>query len=54
MMIRGQDVIEDEQRLKKIAAIELGIHPAEYTAAKRFLQAADLIEERFLREEATE
>jgi hypothetical protein len=33
MLIRGQDVIEDEQRLKKIAAHELGIHPAEYTVA---------------------
>jgi len=46
MLIRGQDVIEDEQRLKKIAAIELGIHPAEYTVAKRLLMEADLIEER--------
>jgi hypothetical protein len=46
MLIRGQDVIEDETRLKKIAAIELGIHPAEYTVAKRLLMDADLIEER--------
>lgn len=46
MLIRGQDVVEDEQRLKKIAAHELGIHPAEYTVAKRILMEADLIEER--------
>lgn len=46
MLIRGQDVIEDEQRLKKIAAHELGIHPAEYTVAKRLLLEADLVEER--------
>lgn len=46
MLIRGQDVIEDEQRLKKIAAHELGIHPAEYTVAKRMLLESDLIEER--------
>ena len=46
MLIRGQDVIEDEQRLKKIAAIELGIHPAEYNVAKRLLMEVDLIEER--------
>lgn len=46
MLIRGQDVIEDEQRLKKIAAHELGVHPAEYTVAKRLLLEADLIEER--------
>ncbi len=46
MLIRGQDVIEDEQRLKKIAAIELGIHPAEYNVAKRLLMEIDLIEER--------
>lgn len=46
MLIRGQDVIEDEQRLKKVAAYELGIHPAEYTVAKRLLMEVDLIEER--------
>lgn len=46
MLIRGQDVIEDEQRLKKIAAYELGIHPAEYTVAKQLLMEADLVEER--------
>lgn len=46
MLIRGQDVIDDETRLKKIAAMELGIRPAEYTVAKRFLMEADLIEER--------
>jgi hypothetical protein len=46
MLIRGQDVIEDEQRLKKIAAHELSIHPAEYTVAKRLLMEADLVEER--------
>jgi hypothetical protein len=49
MLIRGQDVIEDEQRLKKIAAIELGIHPAEYNVAKRLLMEVDLIEERTTR-----
>ena len=46
MLIRGQDVIEDEQRLKKIAALELGIHPAEYNVAKRLLMDVDLVEER--------
>lgn len=46
MLIRGQDVIEDEQRLKKIVAIELGIHPAEYNVAKRLLMEVDLVEER--------
>jgi hypothetical protein len=46
MLIRGQDVIDDEQRLKKIAAHELSIHPAEYTVAKRLLMEADLVEER--------
>lgn len=46
MLIRGQDVIEDEQRLKKVAAVELGLHPAEYTVAKQILMEADLIEER--------
>jgi hypothetical protein len=46
MLIRGQDVIEDEQRLKKVAAVELGLHPAEYTVAKQMLMEADLIEER--------
>lgn len=46
MLIRGQDVIEDEQRLKKVAAVELGLHPAEYTVAKQLLMEGDLIEER--------
>lgn len=46
MLIRGQDVIEDEHRLKKVAAVELGMHPAEYSVAKRLLMEADLIEER--------
>lgn len=49
MLIRGQDVIEDEQRLKKAAALELGIHPAEYNVAKRLLMDADLIDERTTR-----
>ena len=44
MLIRGQDVIEDELRLKKIAALELG-NPRRYTAVKHGLQEADLIEE---------
>src|SRR5437773_8729451 len=49
MLIRGQDVIEDEQRLKRVVAIELGMSPAEYKAARQFLQEADLIEERTTR-----
>ena len=49
MLIRGQDVIEDEQRLKKIAALELGVSPPEYTAAKDFLIQTDLVEERTTR-----
>ena len=36
MLIRGQDVIEDELRLKKVAAIELGMTPPEYMEARRF------------------
>jgi len=46
MLIRGQDVIEDEQRLKKVAAIELGISPQEYNAVRRLLLEGDLLEER--------
>jgi len=49
MLIRGQDVIEDEHLLKKVAALELGISPPEYGAAKRFLMEADLVEERTTR-----
>ncbi len=49
MLVRGQDVIEDEQRLKKIAAIELGMTPPEYASAKRLLLEADLLEERTTR-----
>lgn len=46
MLIRGQDVIDDEQRLKRVVTIELGMTPPEYTAAKRLLMEADLVEER--------
>lgn len=49
MLIRGQDVIEDEARLRKVVALELGMTGPEYSAAKRFLQEADLIEERTTR-----
>jgi len=49
MLIRGQDVIEDELRLKKLAAIELGISPPEYAAAMRLLMEGDLVEERTTR-----
>ncbi len=49
MLIRGQDVIEDERRLKKVAAIELGISPPEYSSARRLLLEVDLIEERTTR-----
>ena len=49
MLIKGQDVIEDEQRLKKIVAIELGITPAEYNEAKQYLLEVDLLEERLTR-----
>jgi predicted DNA-binding transcriptional regulator AlpA len=49
MLIRGQDVIEDEQRLKRIAALELGVSPAEYSVAKRLLMEADLVGERTTR-----
>jgi hypothetical protein len=49
MLIRGQDVIEDERRLKKVAAIELGMTPPEYEAAKQMLIEIDLIEERTTR-----
>lgn len=49
MLVRGQDVIEDELRLKKVAAIELGMSPPEYAAAKQFLMDVDLIEERTTR-----
>ena len=49
MLVRGQDVIDDEQRLKKVAAIELGMSPPEYTAAMRLLMEGDLVEERTTR-----
>jgi len=49
MLIRGQDVIEDELRLKKVASHELGMTPPEYTAAKQLLLEADLVEERTTR-----
>ncbi len=46
MFVRGLDVIEDEQRLKKIAALELRISGPAYTAAKRVLQEVDLFQEK--------
>jgi hypothetical protein len=46
MLIRGQDVIEDELHLKKVASHELGMTPPEYNVAKQLLMEADLIEER--------
>lgn len=49
MLIRGQDVIDDEQHLKKVASHELGMTPPEYNAAKRLLQEVDLLEERTTR-----
>jgi predicted DNA-binding transcriptional regulator AlpA len=49
MLIRGQDVIEDEQHLKKVAYRQLGMTPPEYTAAKQLLLEADLLEERTTR-----
>lgn len=49
MLVKGQDVIEDETRLKKVAALELGLSGPEYSAAKRLLQQADLIEEKTTR-----
>lgn len=45
MVVRGQDIIEDEQTLKKLVAHGLGISPADYREAKRWLMDADLIEE---------
>jgi len=49
MLVRGQDVIEDELHLKKVASLELGMTPPEYTAAKQLLMEADLLEERTTR-----
>lgn len=49
MLIKGQDVIEDERRLRKIAAGELKISGPSFDAVKRFLQEVDLVEERTLR-----
>jgi len=46
MTIRGQDVIEDETRLKKILTSELQITPQEYQSAKRLLQDHDVLSER--------
>lgn len=46
MMVRGQDVIEDESRLKKILSAELQITPQEYQGAKRLLQELDVLQER--------
>ena len=45
MVVRGQDVVEDEQTLKKLVAHGLGISPAEYREAKRWLMDTDLIQE---------
>jgi hypothetical protein len=49
MLIRGQDVIEDQTKLKKIAALELGMTVPEFAAAKRFLEDADLVEDKVTR-----
>lgn len=46
MIVRGQDVIEDEIRLKKIVTAELQITPQEYQSAKRLLLETDLLRER--------
>jgi hypothetical protein len=46
MIVRGQDVIEDESRLKKILAAELQITPQEYQSAKRLLQELDVLSEK--------
>jgi len=46
MLVKGQDVIDDEVRLKKLLAVELGLSGPEYSAVKRALQDADLLEER--------
>ena len=45
MVVRGQDIIEDEQTLKKLVAHGLGISPADYREAKRWLMDIDLIQE---------
>lgn len=45
MVIRGQDVVEDEQTLKKLVAHGLGMSPADYREAKRWLMGIDLIQE---------
>ncbi|MDB4433324.1 hypothetical protein N9166_01155, partial [bacterium] len=49
MLVRGQDVIEDVRRLRQIAAAELKISGADFNAATRALQEADLLEERTTR-----
>ncbi|HZI08157.1 MAG TPA: hypothetical protein VEZ71_29325 [Archangium sp.] len=46
MLIKGQDVIEDERKLRKIAAMELQITGAGFDSVKRTLQEADLLEEK--------
>jgi hypothetical protein len=46
MIVRGQDVIEDESRLKKVLSAELQITPQEYQGAKRLLQEIDVLEEK--------
>lgn len=44
MLIRGQDVIEDERQLKKLASVELAVSPPELESALRFLEEADLVQ----------
>jgi hypothetical protein len=45
MIIRGQDIIEDEQQLKKLVAFGLDISASEYKEVKTFLMDVDLLEE---------
>lgn len=49
MIVRGQDIIEDESRLKKVLSAELQITAQEYQGAKRLLQEIDVLEEKTVR-----
>ena len=46
MFVRGQDVIDDITRLKKIVAAELQIIGADFDATTRLLEEVDLLEDR--------
>ena len=46
MFVRGQDVIDDITRLKKIVASELQIVGADFDATTRLLEEVDLLEDR--------